>query len=48
MLSRGTARTPLPRRGGFTYAPDKYVFATEPVWARNPESQPTKVYPPLN
>jgi len=24
------------------------AFATEPVWARNPDSQPTKVYPSRN
>jgi len=26
----------------------KLQFATEPVWAQNPESQPTKVYPSHN
>jgi hypothetical protein len=48
MLSRGTARTPLPRRGGLTKAPDSSCSCTEPVWARNPDSQPTKVYPSHN
>jgi hypothetical protein len=46
MQSRGTARTPPPRRDGFTQAPEKDVdlqIATEPVWAQNPESQQTKV-----
>jgi len=23
-----------------------FKYATQPVWARNPESQPTNVYPP--
>jgi len=23
----------------------KVAFATEPVWAQNPDSEPTKVYP---
>jgi len=26
----------------------KLQFATEPVWAQNPDSQPTKVYPSHN
>jgi hypothetical protein len=24
----------------------KFAFATQPVWARTPDSQPSKVYPP--
>jgi len=25
--------------------PANVAFATEPVWAQNPDSQPTKLYP---
>jgi hypothetical protein len=50
MQSRGTARTPLPTGAAASTKRLTKVaylqFATEPVWAQNPDSQPTKVYPP--
>jgi hypothetical protein len=48
--SRGTARIPVPP--GAAALPKRLTkvtyleFATVPVWAPNPDSQPTKVYPP--
>ena len=48
MQSRGTARTPP--RPGAAASPNGLTnvahlqFATEPVWAQNPDSQATKVY----
>ena len=50
MQSWGTARTPIPP--GAVASPkrpsnDAFLhYATQPVWARNPDSQPTKVNPP--
>jgi len=52
MQSRGTARTPplgaaaSPKRLKKKVAYPKH--ATEPVWAQNPDSQPSKVYPSHN
>ena len=49
MQSRGTARTPLPGAAASPKRPSYVAFlhyATQPVWARNPDSQPTKVNPP--
>jgi hypothetical protein len=51
MRSRGTASAPLPPRAAAS--PKRLTkvaylqFATEPLWAQNPDSQPTKVYPPI-
>jgi hypothetical protein len=45
MQSRGTARAPLPL--GAAASPKRLTkfaylqFATEPVWAQNPDNQPT-------
>jgi hypothetical protein len=47
MQNRSTARTPLPP--GAAASPKRLTrvaylqLATEPVWARNPDSQPNKV-----
>jgi len=49
MQSRGTVRTPPP---GAAASPKRLTkvaylqFETEQVWVQNPDSQPTKVYPP--
>ena len=43
--SRGTARIPA----GAAASPKRLqdaTFAIQPVWAQNPDSQPSKVYPP--
>ena len=47
--SRGTARTPLPQaRRLHLSAWKKSQPATGPVWAQNPDSQPSKVFPSPN
>jgi hypothetical protein len=49
MQSRGTARIPQPP--GAAASPKRLqnvVFATQPVWAQNQDSQPSKVYPSKN
>jgi hypothetical protein len=52
MQIRGTARTPLSL--GATASPKRLTefaylqFATVPVWAQKPDSQPTKVYASQN
>jgi hypothetical protein len=54
MQSRGAARTPPPPPQGAAASPKRLTkvaylqFATEPVCAQNPDSQPTKVIPPIN
>ena len=48
MQRRGTARTPLPRARQLHVNALLFAFlqyATQPVWARNPDIQLTKVYP---
>ena len=47
--SRGTARIPPPP--GAAASPKRLqniAFATQPVWAQNPDSQPSKIYPSHN
>jgi hypothetical protein len=52
MQSRDTARTPLSQTRRLhlsAWQKSPYLqFATEPAWAQNPDSQPTKVIPPIN
>ena len=46
---RGTAR--IPPTPGAAASPKRLqnvAFATQPVWAQNPDSQPSKVYPSHN
>jgi len=53
MQTWDTARTPLPHTAASPKCLEKKKvvypqFATEPLWAQNPDSQPSKVYPSHN
>jgi len=49
MQSQGMARTPLPQALQLHLTKVAYLqFATEPVWAQNPDNQTSKVYPSHN
>jgi len=43
----GITRMAEYRHAGWTELHGDFQFATEPVWAQNPVSQPTKVHPPI-
>ena len=47
--SRSKARIPPPPGAAASPKPLQNVaFATQPVWAQNPDSQPSKLYPSHN